>query len=144
MTEFATAVIRGRRKLNIYLEEEEDSKNFAEKLEKLETNKNNQQSAQGGIEEGDQQYAGAPETKLGQDRKIAKREYTDRRDWAVKIPMSWHEHNPVDQRETWLRIRMLDGLKEEFAEPNVIQQNYNQGILIVEGSWAAIVGNKID
>ena len=45
LTEFAKAVIRGRRKLNIYLEEEEDSKNFKVKLEKLQTNKNNQQSA---------------------------------------------------------------------------------------------------
>ena len=30
-----------------------------------------------------------------------------------------------------------------FAEPNVIQRNYNQGILIVEGSSADIIGNKI-
>ena len=70
--------------------------------------------------------------------------FGDKQDLAVKIPMSWHEHNEYDQRETWLQIRLLDTEKEEFAEPNVIQQNYNQGILIVEGSCADIVGNKID
>jgi len=31
-----------------------------------------------------------------------------------------------------------------FPNPNVIQSNYNQGILIVEGSSAKIIANKID
>ena len=51
--------------------------------------------------------------------------FGDKADLAVKIPMSWHEHNEYEQRETWLQIRLLDTEKEEFAEPNVIQQNYN-------------------
>ena len=31
-----------------------------------------------------------------------------------------------------------------FPNSNVIRYNYNQGILIVEGSYAEIIGNKID
>ena len=42
MTEFAQAVIRGRRKVNIYLEEAEDARNFKLKLERLQTNKSNE------------------------------------------------------------------------------------------------------
>lgn len=33
---------------------------------------------------------------------------------------------------------------KSFPNSNVIRYNYNQGILIVEGSWAEIIGNKID
>jgi parallel beta-helix repeat protein len=33
---------------------------------------------------------------------------------------------------------------KSFPNPNVIAQNYNQGILIVEGSSAKIIANKID
>ena len=36
------------------------------------------------------------------------------------------------------------GKKDEFAEPNVIRWNNSQGVLIVEGSSATLVGNKID
>ena len=37
------------------------------------------------------------------------------------------------------------GMKvKSFPNPNVIQQNYNQGILVVEGSYARIISNKID
>ena len=47
----------------------------------------------------------------------------------------------------------MDPLQEEvlttiniksFPNPNVIMQNYNQGILIVEGSYARVIANKID
>lgn len=33
---------------------------------------------------------------------------------------------------------------KSFPNPNVIQSNYNQGILLVEGSYAKIYANKID
>ena len=37
------------------------------------------------------------------------------------------------------------GMKvKSFPNTNVIQQNYNQGILVVEGSYARIISNKID
>lgn len=37
------------------------------------------------------------------------------------------------------------GMKvKSFPNPNVIQQNFNQGILVVEGSHAKIIANKID
>lgn len=81
-------------------------------------------------------------------RKIAIKRFGDkvenyRYDLAIRIPKSWHENNMYDQREDWLQISTLENCKEKFAEPNVIQQNYNQGILIVEGSHAIIIGNKI-
>ena len=31
-----------------------------------------------------------------------------------------------------------------FRNPNVIMNNFNQGILIVEGSYARIISNKIE
>ena len=34
--------------------------------------------------------------------------------------------------------------RKSFPNPNVIQQNFNQGILVVEGSYARITSNKID
>ena len=33
---------------------------------------------------------------------------------------------------------------KSFPNSNVIRYNYNQGILIVEGSYAHIIANKID
>ena len=33
---------------------------------------------------------------------------------------------------------------KSFPNPNVIQNNYNQGILLVEGSFAKIISNKIE
>ena len=42
-----------------------------------------------------------------------------------------------------LDLRVEGDNLDSFAAPNVIRENSNQGILIVEGSSAAIVGNKI-
>ena len=37
------------------------------------------------------------------------------------------------------------GMKvKSFPNPNVISQNYNQGILVVEGSYAKIISNRIE
>ena len=33
---------------------------------------------------------------------------------------------------------------KSFPNPNVITQNFNQGILLVEGSYAKVISNKID
>ena len=33
---------------------------------------------------------------------------------------------------------------KSFPNPNVITQNFSQGILIVEGSYAKVISNKID
>ena len=56
----------------------------------------------------------------------------------------------------WMTFPLMSGFLDEtetfdqpinvksFPNPNVISSNYNQGILIVEGSSAKIVSNKID
>ena len=47
--------------------------------------------------------------------------------------MDWH------QKDVLLNINI-----KQFANTNVIMQNFNQGILIVEGSHARILSNKLD
>ena len=66
---------------------------------------------------------------------------------GILIPGSWKEEDQFPGRGagTWVKIADLTepAYREAFAEPNVIQHNYNQGILIVEGSHAQIIGNRI-
>ena len=90
-------------------------------------------------EECDNQYVGAPETKEGVKKRI--RLYPE----GLKLifPREWINNNIYDLKEDEQLLHNLEQHKNMFAEPNVIQQNYNQGILIVEGSSADIIGNKI-
>jgi F-box protein 11 len=52
------------------------------------------------------------------------------------------KHN-TDESEEINKDDLIINVKS-FPNPNVIQSNYNQGILIVEGSSAKIIANKID
>ena len=111
----------GRTDLDLYLEEDGNIENFKEKLDKLTTPKNTNQNTHN-VDDHEYQYVGAPETKEGVQRKIAKR--TDKTidgKLALRIPKSWHQDNSYDQREDWLQISTLEDKKEQFAEPNVIQ-----------------------
>lgn len=62
---------------------------------------------------------------------------------AVKVYLE-QENMLMEEVDAELKKDELLINVKSFPNPNVIQNNYNQGILIVEGSSAQIISNKID
>jgi len=62
---------------------------------------------------------------------------------AVKVYLE-QENMLMEEADNDLKKDELLINVKSFPNPNVIQSNFNQGILLVEGSTASIIANKID
>ena len=105
--------------------------NLRKKLEALDHNKDSGKSQSHSLgQETEHQYAGAPETGQSLQQKIStKTEPGQEPVLGITVPKSWKEEDqyPGKGAGTWVAIKDLSdpGKREIFAEPNVIQQNYN-------------------